>query len=465
MLALALPLVVSTSSWTLMQFTDRMFLLWYSPDAMAAAVPASMMSFVVICVFMGIAMYANTFVAQYYGAGRPERIGRVVWQAVWLGALATPLIVATIPLAPAFFRFIGHPPQVAELETVYYQVLCWGDGWVVVTAALSTFFTGRGNSRVVMAVDSYGALQNIVLDYFWIFGIAGFPRWGIEGAGWATVISQWTKVVLYLALFLRAEYRAEYGTWSGCRFDTALFGRLIRYGLPNGLQFLLEAGTFAVFLLAVGRLGELALTATNLTVNVNMLAFIPIFGFGIAATTLVGQRLGEDQPDLAERATWTTLQLSLAYTAIWGALYLTVPDLLLLAHQREGEAASNAALRDLTVVLLRFVSAYLVFDTMNVIFVSAIKGAGDTRFVLFISLGMAIVMIAAIAVTLGPLGGGLYAAWSVLTVWVALLGLIYCARFLSGRWRTMRVIESVYLPDVESTPAPTATPEPAVAEA
>lgn len=449
-LALALPLVISTSSWTLMQFTDRMFLLWYQPAAMAAAVPASLLSFVVICLFLGIAMYANTFVAQYHGAGRPERIGLVVWQGIWLGAISTPLIIATIPLAPWLFRLAGHPPEVAALETTYYQVLCWGDGWVVVTAALSAFFTGRGNSRVVMAVDSYAALQNIVLDYCWIFGAFGFPEWGIAGAGWATVVSQWTKVVIYFALFLRAEYRTEYGTWSGCRFDLPLFGRLLRYGSPNGLQFLLECGSFSVFIFAVGRLGELELEATNLAININMLAFIPVFGFGIACSTLVGQRLGENDPDLAARATWTTMQLALGYTAVWGALYLFVPDTLLAWHERPNDPEHNTALRELTVVLLRFVTAYLVFDALNIIFVSAIKGAGDTRFVLVASLVMALAMIGLTLAALGPLGGGLFAAWWVLTIWVGLLGVIYSARFLQGRWRTMRVIEKVYLPDLAS---------------
>src|ERR1700690_2919603 len=76
----ALPLMVSTSSWTLMQFIDRLFLMAYSPDAMAASLPAGMLSFVTVCIFLGIAAYVNTFVAQYHGAGHPERIGLAVWQ-------------------------------------------------------------------------------------------------------------------------------------------------------------------------------------------------------------------------------------------------------------------------------------------------------------------------------------------------------------------------------------------------
>ncbi len=449
---MSLPLVISTSSWTLMQFTDRMFLLWHSADEMAAAVPASLLSFVVICFLMGVASYCNTFVSQYFGAQHPERIGVTVWQGVFLGALATPLIIATIPLAPLLFRWVGHPPRVMQQEVIYYQVLCWGDGLVVVTAALSSFFTGRGKMRTVMVVDSSAALLNVVLDYYWIFGCAGFPEWGIAGAAWATVVSQWCKTLVYFWLFLRPAYRAEFGTLRGLRFDPALFRRLVRFGSPNGLQFLLEAGAFTMFLFLVGRLGTLELSATNLAVNVNMLAFIPVFGFGIAATTLVGQRLGENRPDLAERATWTTFQLATIYTVAVASLYVLVPDLILWGHSQSDDVASFAALRGLTVDLLWFVAAYCVFDTMNVVFVSALKGAGDTRFVLYNSLIMSSAMVTATYLGVQRFGLGVRGAWCILSGWVLALGVIYFARFLQGKWRLMRVIETQYqLPGLESS--------------
>ena len=102
-LVLALPLIVSTASWTVMHFVDRMFLLWYSTRAMAASMPAGMLHFTLICLPLGVAVYANTFVAQYKGAGRPKRIGAVVWQSVWIGLGVIPLFLATIPLAPGLF--------------------------------------------------------------------------------------------------------------------------------------------------------------------------------------------------------------------------------------------------------------------------------------------------------------------------------------------------------------------------
>jgi hypothetical protein len=117
-LTLALPLVISMSSWTLMHFIDRLFLTWHSKTSLAAALPAGMLSFAVESFFLGIAMYVNTFVAQYYGADRPERIGLAMWQGVWLALISAPLMLLMIPVAPAVFRAIGHDAAMQAEEVI-----------------------------------------------------------------------------------------------------------------------------------------------------------------------------------------------------------------------------------------------------------------------------------------------------------------------------------------------------------
>ena len=305
LMALALPLVLSTSFWTIMNFTDRMFLLWYSNAAMAASLPAGMLSFSVICFPLGVISYTSTFVAQYFGAGHPRRIGHMMWQAVWLAMFTAPLVLCTVPLAPWVFRLVGHEPAVATLEVTYYQVLAFGAGGVLLNGAGAAFFTGQGRTRVVMVVDGLAALLNVVLDYAWVFGCWGFPEGGIAGAAWATVVAQWSSVLMYAWVISRPYYNRRYAVAAGCRWDRALLARLFRYGGPNGLHWLVEVVAFTLFILLVGRLGETAMAATNLAFNVNSMAWFPMLGLGIALSTLVGQQLGANRPDMAARATWT----------------------------------------------------------------------------------------------------------------------------------------------------------------
>ena len=447
-LRLAVPLVISTVSWTIMNFIDRMFLLWYSLPAFAAAMPAGMLHFTLLCFPLGVATYVNTFVAQYHGADRPERIGSAVWQAVRIGLFATPLAIAVIPLAPFLFKMAGHEPEVLWQEVTYFQTLTFGAGATIIAAAMAAFFTGRGETRVVMYVDCSAAVLNIVLDALWIFGRAGFPEMGIEGAAWATVVSQWLKVLVYWRLMMRSDVRSKYALDSGRRFDPQLMWRLWRYGGPNGLQLFVDIAAVSVFILLMGSLGKEVMAATTLAFNVNSMAFVPIIGLGIAVSTIVGQQLGRDRADLAARATWTTFIIAIGYTGFMALLYVSVPDLFLMGHARGADPAEFGRLREMVVVFLRFVAAYCMFDATAIVFVSAIKGAGDTRFILMTTFCTSPLPVLAAWIGVAWFGLGILWCWVVITAWICLMGMIYLARFLGGRWRTMRVIE----PQVDPAP-------------
>lgn len=440
-MVIALPLIISTVSWTVMNFVDRMFLLWYSMPAMAAAMPGGLVFFTVVCLPLGITMYGNTFVAQYHGANRPDRIGPAVGQALRVAVYSIVPILLIVPWADDLFQWAGHGELIASHETLYLRTLLFGAGGMLISAAMSTFFTGRGETRVVMIVDSSAAGLNVVLDYLMIFGHLGFPEMGIEGAAWATVASQWSKVIFYAAIMYRPHYIEQYRLVEGLRLDRTLLLRLLRFGGPNGLQFLVELLAITLFMMLVGRLGEFAMVTTTLAFNVNSVAFVPILGLGTAVTTMVGRQLGENRPDLAMRVTWTSYVLGVLYTAPLGLMYLFTPQLFLMGHAAGVDPKEFVALEATVVVLLRFVAFYALFDTTAVVFVSAIKGAGDTRFVLLTT-----AWTAPLPLILG-IGGvrmfemGLLWCWVSFTGWICLVGWIYFVRFQRGKWKEMRVIE------------------------
>lgn len=441
-LTLAIPLVASTASWTVMNFIDRMFLLWWSTDSMAAVMPAGMVHFSLVCFPLGIATYVNAFVAQYQGAGHPARIGAAVWQAARVGLICIPVFLGLIPLAPWIFDLARHGVDLAKLESLYFQTAAFGAGAEVLAGAFSGFFIGLGRSRVVMAIDTTAALMNAVLDYAWIFGHFGLPACGIEGAAWATVVSLWFRVFAYLAWMMRPEYRCPYHLWAGRRFQPKLFVRLLRFGGPNGMQMVVDVVGFTGFLLLVGTLGPKELAATTLAFNVNLLAFVPMLGLSVALTGLVGRQLGANRPDLAARATWTSLWMAEIYMSTMAVVYVLLPDVLLMGHAAGTSPEQFAELRATTVVLLRFVAAYCLFDALSVVFAGALKGAGDTRFLLVALASVTPIPLAAVWFGIHYADWGLIPCWIVMTLWTCTLGLTYFSRFLQGRWRTMRVIES-----------------------
>jgi multidrug resistance protein, MATE family len=443
-LRISVPLIVSTGAWTVMNFTDRMFLLWHSEVSMAAALPAGMLHFALVCFPLGVASYVNTFVAQYHGAGRPRRIGPAVWQGIRFGVYCFPLFLAMIPLSPWIFRLAGHETGLASLEALYFQTALFGTGAEIMAASMAAFFTGRGVTWVVMLVDSSASALNIVLDYAWIFGHWGFPELGIEGAAWATVVSLWSRVVIYGVLMMLPRFQKRYRTWRGRRFNAPLFRRLLRFGGPSGLQMFVEVAGFTSFLLLVGNLGKNAMAATTLAFNVNCLAFVPTLGLGMALSVLVGQQLGQNNPKLAARATWTSLCMALGYMGTMALVYVLLPNLLLKGHElgvTPGKVAEFEELRHTTTILLRFVAAYCLFDAMCVVFTGTLKGAGDTRFIMIVSILLTPLPVAAAWAGIHFFDLGLIWCWIVITLWICVSGVIYLARFLQGRWRHMRVIE------------------------
>jgi MATE family multidrug resistance protein len=440
-LRVAYPLILAHLSFTLQTFVDRIFLTWYSAEAVAGAVTGLFTTLAVVALFSGTGEYLTTFVAQYIGAGRPARVGPVMWQGFYFSLLAGVVIAALAPLAGTVFALAGHGLEVQRSEATYATILMYGSFPVVLTATLATFFAGRGQTRVVLAVNVASTLLDMVLNWLWIFGHGGFPRWGVAGAAWSTVVSHAVAGLVFVALILQPEHRSLYATASGWRFDRDLFARLLRFGLPSGLQYSLEILSFAIFMMIIGRLGTAPLAASGITFNLNMIVFMPMLGLGVAVSAVVGRHLGADRPDLAERATWSALWMSLAYMSACGALYLLAPHALLFPY-RAGADATFAEIEAISVVLLRFVAFYSIFDMMNVIFAAALRGAGDTFYPLALTVVLSWGAMLAPAYLLCVVGGaGVYAAWSTATAYVLLLGLLLWRRFRLGRWRTMRVIE------------------------
>ena len=443
-LAISLPLVASMGSITLMHFTDRMFLANYSLDAIAAALPAGIASFTSIAFFMGVANYTNAFVAQYTGARAFNRVGAALWQGIYFSFLAGLLLASLYFASGTLFDFIGHSPHVRALEVTYFNILTLGAGLVVLGSALACFYTGRGLTRAVMLVHMAGAAVNIPLDYCLINGVGPFPELGIVGAALATVTASVTIVIIFSLLIFSPKNRTRFGTWKARAFDKELFGRLMRYGLPSGIQFFLEIFGITFFIQMLGRLGDLELAASNIVLAIEMLAFLPMVGFHIGNATLVGQAIGRGRPEDGVYSTSSALHITMAYMMLLAAAFVFTPEPLLNLFRADTQTpAQYTEIMDLGVILMRFVAVFCFFDALNLIFSGAIKGAGDTRFIMWtiaaLSLG---VMIVPIYLAVEVIGAGIYTAWTLATVYISVLGLAFMWRYRQGKWKGMRVIEA-----------------------
>ncbi|MBU2643920.1 MATE family efflux transporter [bacterium] len=440
-LKIAIPLILSTGAYSVQHFIDRMFLSWYSAEAVAAAMPASILSFTILCFFIGTASFVSTFVAQYYGARQYDYIGRIVWQGIYFSLTTMVVMLLVIPFSDRIFALAGHPPEVQVLESRYFFIICLGGFFPVASSAISGLFSGLGRTWTVMWVNFAATGVNIILNYGMIFGHFGFPEWGIQGAAIATVISSVIATLLFLVLMLTPAYRMRYGTWRGRLFNQNLFRDLLRFGVPSGIQFFLDMLGFTLFILLVGRIGTIELAATNIAFNISMLCFMPMVGLGIAISVLVGQNLGDNNPGMAEFSTWSGTHISFCYMTSVAFLFVVFPGFFLTPFGYDADPESFKPIFDYGVVLLRFVALYTLFDTMNITFSSALKGAGDTLFVMkVIVLVSWLVMVIPCYLAIVIFNQHLFVAWGFATAYVVSLAFVFLTRFLKGSWKTMRVI-------------------------
>ncbi|MDO4587599.1 MAG: MATE family efflux transporter [Planctomycetia bacterium] len=435
----ALPMIISSASFALMQFADRVFLTWFDTRAMGASFSAGMFIWVFVAFPFSIAGYANAFVSQYNGAKEYHKIGKIVWQGILLGFVAMPIVLAFSPFFQSIFLFFRHSEEMSILETTYLYYSVWGIGPMIANEALVAFFCGRKKMRIVMTVNLLAVFLNIVLDYYLIFGINGYFRWGVAGAAIATSISQWVRFFCFFASIIwESRQKDFYGFWSGFGFHRQPMTQLLRFGGMGSIQFVIDMVQSSIFIQFIGMVGEKENAASAIAFNLNSLSFMPIIGAGVAVVTLVGNYLGENRPYLARRAAISAMEIATFLSGFFVLLFVFYPDLLLTAYTKQNPEAFEP-LREMTITLLRFVAAYIFFDTINIIFCSAIKGAGDTRFIMLVTLIMSPFLVFPTIIGVQYYHFGVYWCWLVLTVWICIFSIIHGFRFFQGKWMLMRL--------------------------
>ena len=199
---------------------------------------------------------------------------------------------------------------------------------------------------------------------------------------------------------------------------------------------------FTAFLMFVGTVGTREQVATNIAFNIEALAFLPMVGMMIGVAVLVGQRLGENRPDLAEKAAWSAIHLTFAFFSVLAVLYITIPNVFIYPFTLNGGLENIKNSIDLIVVLLQFVAVFCLFDAIFLVFIGALEGAGDTRFIMKMSFIISILLfVVPCYFYIKYFEANLLVLWWLITINVIIYCSVFYWRFKKGLWKKMRVIE------------------------
>jgi len=347
-------------------------------------------------------------------------------------------------------RLSQMQPEVTHLEAVYFSILSKGIFVLLFSAVISCFWTGRGKTLMVLGISILITIFNIPLNYVLIFGKCGFPEYGVAGAALGTVFSELVGLAVYFACFFLPSSRRHFRTLD-FRPDFALIGRMLRFGLPNGIQLALDLISFNTFSLVLGCYGVSVMEASSITFGINNIAICPVLGIGTTASILVGQGIGAENVPLAKRSVRSSMILVQLYTLIMVLLFTVLQEWVLAPFVRPGDAGQAEAMH-LSRIMLYFISAYLFFDGVNITLSHSIRGAGDTKFPMWTMTIAGLIGFAVPCLLLYRFGAPWWALWITLDGYICLLSVIFTLRYLGGKWTRMRVIEEAAIRDGEDAP-------------
>jgi MATE family multidrug resistance protein len=406
-------------SFSTMTLASTAFVAQIGADELAGVGLAAVVGFGLLCFGIGLLRGAKTLVSQAVGADRrdriPELLGAAVGLALVLGLAAT---IAAHLIAPLLVH-LSASPRAGNFAAQYLAIRSLGAPLVLLYAALREASYGVGDSRTPMRAALAGNAVNITLDVVLIVGLG----WGVQGAAVATIFGNLTETAV-LAWPMRSQLKQMRWLRSAVR-------AVWTQGVPNGLQFVMEVGSFLILTVLVARMSAIDGAAHQLVLHLVNVSFLPAHALAEAAAVLVGQAVGAGQDHLVPRVARRALALGAGYATVCLVGYAILGGMIAQAM-----SAGDAALAARATMLVHVSLAFLVADAANVIARGVLRGASDVRYAAVLGIATAWLTTPPLTWLLGVHWGlGAVGGWIGLSFEIVVGASLFWLRVVRGGWR------------------------------
>lgn len=439
LLTLAWPVILSRSTQTVVGLADALMSAGLGSDALAAVTTGAINLFSIGILPMGTVFIVQSFAAQLQGRGDLPAARRYGYYGLLLAAISTVLAIAATPFVGVAVNLFHFPPAMASEMTGYLQWRTWSIGAFVGMEALSNWFGGLGDTKVGLRASVVTMVANVALNWVLIFGHLGAPAMGVRGAALASGLATVAGLALLLVAFVQRQ--REFGVGAKLALKRAEFMRMLRFGIPNGLNWFMEISAFTLFLnTVVSKLGTPVLAALNAILQLNSIAFMPAFGLASAGAVLVGQAIGRGDRDDVSRLLRMTLLRGASWMMAIGVVYLLVPHAVIRMF---ASGPDGAELMRIGAPMLMLSAGWQLFDAFGITVGEALRAAGDTAWCMWARLVAGWVVFVPLAwYMVSVRGGGALTAIGCIIVYIALLAGVLSWRFRSGAWRRIDLVEA-----------------------
>lgn len=436
---LALPVVTGMASITAIGLTDTIMVGRLGAAALAATGQAAVIFWAVHWVARSIEVAAQALVARRYGEQQPEACGAILdnaaVMAVAIGAAGAGLLFFGCEFLMTLMS--SHGTVIASAVS-YIRVLA---PFLLISGpffAFRGFYSGIGKTRIFLVSALIMLAVNVVGNYIFIFGKFGMPRLEVPGAAVGSAAA-FVASLLFMICFslglLGQNYRRRFGFF---RWRKNIRWTVIRdiwmLASPNALRGVMVIGGLAVFYAMVDHLDVVQVAIVNVVLNIQSVSFMPGYGFGVAAATMIGQHLGAGEPDKAERAGYESAKLGVLFMGTLGVFFLVIPEWIVVLFTDDPIVIGYAAYP------LRLVGVVQILDAAGMVFSSALEGAGNTRWVMkaeiFVNWGIFLPLTYLFTF---PLGLHRYGPWIAWAAYMMAFGIMCFLKFRDGRWKHIRI--------------------------
>lgn len=434
-LKLALPSVAELLLATLFGMFDMMMVGGVGPAAIAAIGLTNQPVFLALAVFQALNVGTTAVVARSIGAKNTDDANEATRQTLVITLVLGLIMSATcVIFADPLIRLMGAEPDSLYWGVPYFQIVGAGLIFQTISMSLAAVLRGAGDTRTPMIYNIIANCVNIAFNALLINGYLGFPRLLVAGAAYATTLSRVVAAVLMLRVVYSGKFVIKLNGRGSFRPRWDLIGRIIRVGTPAALEQLLMRVGMMIFTRVVANLGTVVFAAHQVAINIVGLSFTPGQGFGMAATTLVGQSLGAKNPELAEKCGHETRRIGMYVASAMAVVFFFCGKWIAMAYSRDPGVIADAAMA------LKIIAIVQPAQSAQFILAGGLRGAGDTFWPLVSTLaGVVGVRVALALLFVNALHLGLMGAWLAMACDQLVRSLVITTRYRSGQWKHARV--------------------------
>jgi multidrug resistance protein, MATE family len=444
-LLLAAPVIGENLLQTMIGIVDTLFVSRLGTDALAGVGTSIQVMFLLISVLSAVVVGGSILVAHATGGHQFAEASRLARQVVvWGVLLAIPLSALGWRFAGALAGLFGATPTVTLIAGSYLRVVLGTLVVLVLAFACSSVLRGAGDTRTPLLCTAIANVVNAVAAWAFIFGHLGFPAMGPTGSAWAATLGRTVSATLLLALLFRGRAGIRLRGRIGWRPHWDSARAILRLGLPAAMEQLLVSSAFTMLTVLIARLGTDALAAQRVVSNAMSVSQLPGFGFSIAATTLVGQSLGAGRPGEGRKAAIEAMRWAVLWMGTAGVLYIVGGQLIMRGF------SANPGVIALGSETLRPIALFQPIWAIGIVLSGALRGAGDTRYPLFVNATSIWLSVLLAWLVVVGLGNGLPGAWLCFAAVAPFSATAVFLRFQRSDWQHLRKVTTPHVALVDS---------------